>query len=140
MPKPPLKLDELFEKIEATLSARLDEAGFVQHSGDKGENREQVLMEQGAKNGKSGYGGSAIGNKGRADAGTYAGYRPLVVDIVKFFRTGKVPVSEAETLEIYAFMEAADESKRQNGKSVTLEYVMKKARAAAKKRLTELDK
>ncbi|MCH7989243.1 MAG: Gfo/Idh/MocA family oxidoreductase [Planctomycetes bacterium] len=92
------------------------------------------------KGGKSGYGGSAIGNKGKADAGKYAGYRPLVVDIVKFFRSGKVPVSEAETLEIYAFMEAADESKRQGGKSVTLEYVMKKARAAAKKRLAELDK
>jgi hypothetical protein len=40
-----MKLDELFQRIEATLSARLNEAGFVQHSGDKGENREQVLME-----------------------------------------------------------------------------------------------
>ncbi len=92
------------------------------------------------KGGKRGHGGSAIGNKGKADAGKYAGYLPLVVDIVKFFRTGKVPVSEAETLEIYAFMEAADESKRQGGKSVTLESVMKKARAAAKKRLAELDR
>ena len=35
----------------------------------------------------------------------------LVIEIAKFFRTGQPPVSAAETLEIYAFMEAADESK-----------------------------
>jgi len=40
-------------------------------------------------------------------------------------------VTEEETLEIYAFMEAADESKRQGGKPVTLESVLAKARAAA---------
>ena len=42
-------------------------------------------------------------------------YFPLLVEIVRFFKTGKPPVSEAETLEIYAFMSAADESKRQGG-------------------------
>ena len=45
------------------------------------------------------------------------------------FRTGKVPVSAAETLEIYAFMEAADESKRKGGAEVTLESVLKAAGA-----------
>jgi WD40 repeat protein/predicted dehydrogenase len=92
------------------------------------------------KGGKRGYGGSAKGTKGELDAGKYAGYRPLVVDIVKFFRTRKPPVSERETLEIYAFMEAADESKRQGGKPVKLEAVMAKARQAAKKRLAKLDR
>ena len=48
---------------------------------------------------------------------------------LKFFKTGKPPVSEADTLEIFAFMEAADESKRQDGKPVTLESVMEKALA-----------
>ena len=48
-------------------------------------------------------------------AGGYGGYEPLVVEIVKFFKTGKPPVSAEETLEIFAFMEAADESKRQGG-------------------------
>jgi hypothetical protein len=38
-----------------------------------------------------------------------------------------VPVSPEETLEIYAFMEAADESKRKNGTPVSLEAVIKKA-------------
>ena len=40
------------------------------------------------------------------------------------------PVSAAETLEIYAFMEAADESKRQGGVPITIESVMTKATAA----------
>ena len=33
-----------------------------------------------------------------------------------------------ETIEIFAFMEAANESKRQGGAPVTLESVMRKAR------------
>jgi hypothetical protein len=53
----------------------------------------------------------------------------LLVEIVKFFRTGEVPVSPEETLEIYAFMEAADESKRQGGVPVSMQEVMEKARA-----------
>lgn len=75
----------------------------------------------------NGYGGRARGDKGEADVGSYDTYRPLVVEIVRFFRSGKVPVSAAETLEIYAFMEAADESKRQQGAEVTLASVMQKA-------------
>ena len=43
-----------------------------------------------------------------------------------------------ETLEIYAFMEAADESKRQGGAPVTIRAVMEKAEAEATKRLAEL--
>ena len=39
----------------------------------------------------------------------------------------QAPVAEAETLEIYAFMEAADESKRRNGEPVKLAEVMVKA-------------
>lgn len=56
-------------------------------------------------------------------------YAPLVAEIVKFFRTGKPPVSAAETVEIFAFMEAADESKRQGGAPVSLQSVLEKARA-----------
>jgi WD40 repeat protein len=58
-------------------------------------------------------------------------YFPLLVEIARFFRTGKPPVAEEETLEIYAFMSAADESKRQGGMPVTLESVMAKAKAQA---------
>jgi hypothetical protein len=47
-------------------------------------------------------------------------YRPLVVEIVKFFETGKPPVSNEETLEIFAFMDAAQKSKEQGGAVVNL--------------------
>ena len=79
----------------------------------------------------SGYQGTATGDKGEGPVGSYDGYDPLVFAIVQFFQTGVVPVTPEETLEIYAFMEAADESKRQNGASVTLESVMVKAKAEA---------
>ena len=36
-----------------------------------------------------GYSGKAVGAKGEADVGQYEGYRPLLVEIVKFFRTGE---------------------------------------------------
>ena len=49
------------------------------------------------------------------------------MEVCKFFRTGKPPVSPKETLEIFAFMEAADESKRRGGEPVTLESVLTRA-------------
>ena len=60
----------------------------------------------------------------QADGGDYA---PLVVEIVKFFQTGVVPVPPEETVEIFAFMEAADESKRRDGAPVTIAEVIEKA-------------
>ncbi|MBI1310273.1 gfo/Idh/MocA family oxidoreductase [bacterium] len=93
---------------------------------------------RGIRSGGSGYGGTAFGEKGVGPVGKYDGYAPLVVEIVKFFRSKQVPVSEAETLEIYAFMEAADESKRQGGKPVALSAVMEKARTEAAKKVAAL--
>ena len=89
---------------------------------------------RGIRQGKAGYGGTAFGSKGIGPIGPCGGYRPLVVEIVKFFRTGKPPVSAEETLEIYAFMEAADESKRRGGAVVTLQSVMEKERKEAEAR------
>jgi hypothetical protein len=80
-----------------------------------------------------GYGGKAVGEKGESAVGTYDGYDPLLFAAVHFFRTGIAPVSTEETLEIYAFMEAADESKRRNGAEVSLKEVMGKALAEARK-------
>jgi Oxidoreductase family, NAD-binding Rossmann fold len=88
---------------------------------------------RGLRQGHHDYGATVFGTKGVAPSGGYGGYEPLVVEIVKFFKTGKPPVSAEETLEIFAFMEAADESKRQGGKPVELESVMAKARSLAKK-------
>jgi len=64
--------------------------------------------------------GLARGEKGQIAAGAFDGYEPLVVEIIRFFQTGVAPVAPEETVEIFAFMEAADESKRQGGKPVKI--------------------
>jgi len=51
---------------------------------------------------------------------TQEGYRPLLVEIIKFFETGQPPVSNEETLEIFAFMDAAQRSKAAGGVPVKL--------------------
>jgi hypothetical protein len=56
------------------------------------------------------------------------GYAPLVHEIVKFFQTGVAPVSAEETIEMFAFMEAADESKRQGGKPVNIKELLARNR------------
>lgn len=88
---------------------------------------------RGIRSGKSGYGGTVFGEKASAILGPFKGYEPLVVQIAEFFRTGKSPVAEAETLEILAFMEAADESKRKGGKPVELKDMFDRARKHKKK-------
>src|SRR5262249_52991991 len=84
--------------------------------------------------GKSGYGALVFGTKAIAPGGGSGGYEPLLVEICKFFRTGTPPVSLGDTLEILAFMEAADVSKQQGGSPVALESVMARARAEAASR------
>jgi len=69
--------------------------------------------------------GLARGEKGEAPAGTFDGYQPLVEAIMKFFQTGVAPVQPEETVEIIAFMEAADLSKAQGGAPVKLKDVIK---------------
>lgn len=81
---------------------------------------------------KMGYGGNVYGEKSIEALDGAGGYDPLLVEVVKFFETGQPPVSAEETIEIFAFMEAADESRRQGGKTVTLESVMQKAKASLK--------
>jgi len=47
-------------------------------------------------------------------------YRPLVVEVMKFFESGQPPVPNQETLEIFAFMDAAQRSKDEGGKPMRL--------------------
>lgn len=83
--------------------------------------------------GKAAFGGTVYGSKGVEEkVKILAGYDPLLVQIIKYFRTGIVPVSSEETLELFAFMEAADESKLLGGVPVAIEPVMQKARLRAK--------
>lgn len=71
--------------------------------------------------------GLAKGTKGEAPAGAFDGYPPLVAAIMDFFKTGVALVKPDETIEIIAFMEAADASKAAGGKPVKLKDIIKKA-------------
>ena len=95
---------------------------------------------RGIRRGKGGYGGMAFGTTGTQPVGAFDGYRPLAVEIAKFLQTGKPPVTAAETLGIYAFMEAADESKRQGGLTVAIRDVVSRAEAEAARKVASLTK
>jgi predicted dehydrogenase len=71
------------------------------------------------------YGAIAFGSKAviTSDPPKGSDYRELVVEIVKFFQTGTPPVPADETVEILAFMEAADLSKARGGAPVKLREV-----------------
>ena len=87
-----------------------------------------------------GYGAMVFGKEGIAQAGPYTGYKPLVERIAQFFVNpdGELPVSNEETLEIYTFMAAADESKRQGGKPVSIQKVREDAQQKVDQRLKEV--
>lgn len=70
--------------------------------------------------------GLAKGEKGEAPAGSFDGYLPLVAQIMNFLQTGVVPVKPEETIEIFAFMEAADESKKAGGAPVRIRDVLRR--------------
>jgi predicted dehydrogenase len=80
---------------------------------------------RGIKKGKEDYGGTVYGEKAILQLGTYTGYELLLKEICKFWETGIAPVTPKETLEIYAFMEAADQSKKKNGASVKIAEILK---------------
>lgn len=83
---------------------------------------------RGLRGGKRDYGAFVYGSKGIGPSGGYGGYGPLVEEVIKCFKTGKAPVPHEETIEIFAFMSAADESKAKNGASVSLKSVIDKAK------------
>jgi hypothetical protein len=89
---------------------------------------------RGVKDGPGYYGVTAYGTKSVIHRGGSSGYGPMMQVLGEFFATGKPPISSEETIELFAFMEAADESKRQGGRPVRIEDVMKKAEQELSKR------
>lgn len=79
---------------------------------------------RGIRSGKADFGATVFGEKAVTNLGKFQGYNPLLLQIVKFFDTGVPPVNPAETLEICAFIEAADVSKAKGGASVSLQQIM----------------
>jgi len=84
---------------------------------------------RGIREGKADYGALVFGSKGIERSGSYEGYAPLVREMIEFFKTGQVPIPPEETIEIYAFMTAADRSKEQGGSPVSIEETIAKAQS-----------
>jgi len=98
---------------------------------------------RGIRTGAPKYSATVFGTKGVSTAGIYGhgvpvkgvvptndrymGYEATAVEIAKFFKSKTPPVKAEETIELFAFMEAAEESKRLNGVAVKLETVLAKA-------------
>jgi hypothetical protein len=90
---------------------------------------------RGIRDGASGYGQIVFGPKAVLSAppapNTAApvkrsSYYGLISAVIAFFRTGKSPVSIEETVEIMAFMEAADVSKTRNGAAVPISELLER--------------
>lgn len=77
---------------------------------------------------KTVYGIKVFGSKAVVDEVAGGAYPELMAEMMTFFKTKKAPVSAEETIEIFAFMAAADESKRRGGAPVTLKEMIEKAR------------
>jgi len=86
---------------------------------------------RGIRRNKATAGAVAFGTEGIVQAGELGGYEDLCRAIAAFFKTGKPPVRPEETIEIMAFMEAADRSKLKGGASVSLADVLTEAKAKA---------
>lgn len=67
-----------------------------------------------------------LGDRAVAARDVKADYTPLLREIMKFFQTGKPPVTPEQTLEIFAFMEAADESKQRGGAAVAIDEMFRR--------------
>ena len=94
---------------------------------------------RGTRTGQHLYGGTAFGVNDNTVLGPFQGYKPLLIEIIKFFNTGKSPVNSNDTLEIYTFMEAADKSKTQKGKPVMLDEIWLHAREESQNKMKEFN-
>jgi hypothetical protein len=65
------------------------------------------------------------GTEGTAQSTGEGGYEGLVRAMAEFFQTGRSPVNPAETIEIFEFMTAAQQSKDRGGAQVPLEELRK---------------
>ncbi|MSU64999.1 MAG: gfo/Idh/MocA family oxidoreductase [Opitutus sp.] len=106
------------ERVTRTHTAETDVVTGVWSDG-------RVGTVRGMRGVKAEYGIVAFGTKGVVEGKLDGAYAALLKEVLGFFRTGIAPVFPAEAIEIYAFMEAADESKRRGGSPVTIAEVLR---------------
>ena len=91
--------------------------------------------------GPYGFGGTAItATNGFIPVSDYEGYECLLKEVLKFFQTGVSPIENDETIEIFTFMRAANLSKKNGGKVVTMEEAYKSGLKEAEKLIKKYDK
>ena len=98
---------------------------------------------RGIKQGAVKYSATVFGDKGVSTAGVYGhgvpvggivptkdkymGYGGLAIELAKYLKGGDAPVSVEESLELFALMEAAEQSREKNGEFVPLEKLWENA-------------
>ncbi len=82
---------------------------------------------RGIKHGKSSYAFTLYGKNSIVQRQGFSGYEQLVQHICEFFVSRQPPVNRLDTIELYAFMEAADESKSLGGTPVAIADVILRA-------------
>jgi hypothetical protein len=108
------------ESVARTSTKECEVATGVWHDGRTG-------VVYGLKGSRVGNGATAFGDKSVASETLETNFPSLATTMVAFFNGAEAPVRLEETLEIMAFMEAADESKRRGGAPVKLADVMARA-------------
>ena len=109
----------------------------------------RVATVRGIKDGAVKYSATVFGDKGVSTAGVYGhgvpekgivptndkymGYLSLATEVARFFKGAPAPVSPSEMLEIYALLDAAEQSKAQQGAMVPLKNLAEEAGIAAGK-------
>ena len=98
---------------------------------------------RGIRDGKVQYSALVFGDQGIAPAGQYGyaapvagvvpkgrykGYEGVATEMAKFYKTRSSPIPPSETIELFAVLEAARQSKQQGGVPIQLEEVLQAAR------------
>ncbi|MEE3367925.1 MAG: Gfo/Idh/MocA family oxidoreductase [Planctomycetota bacterium] len=105
---------------------------------------------RGIRQGTVQYSALVFGSKGIAPAGQYGypapvngvvpksrykGYEGVATEIARFYKSRRPPVTATETIELFAFMEAAHESGRRGGAPVGIPEVIAQAQGRVARRL-----
>ncbi|MCA9261095.1 MAG: gfo/Idh/MocA family oxidoreductase, partial [Planctomycetales bacterium] len=85
------------------------------------------------------YSVTAFGDRKVASRTGFSGYQGLVREIAQFFETRQPPVAREETTEMFAFMEAVEQSKRRGGVEVGLSTVLTDATRLAEQKFAALE-
>ena len=77
--------------------------------------------------------------RGTVAAGGYAGYKVLLDEILRYFKSGASPVSKEETLEIFTFMKASNMSLERGGRTVMMDEAYAEGMKEARRLLEAYD-